>query len=131
MTHPAIRSLNKVCAGLAAIALVALFALQGPAYAGGAAADVPSIVVSYAELNLNSTSGVDRLYHRIVSAAQRVCGPPVDNMNIGALLARKRCVSEAIERAVVAVDAPALNRYFAMMKGARLQAELTARSGSR
>ena len=131
MTHLSLRPLHKVCTAPAAFALVALLALQGPAYAGDLSDAGPSIAVSYAELNLNSNAGAEKLYHRIVGAAERVCGPPVDNTNMFGVFSRRRCVSEAIARAVAEVDAPALTRYFALVKGVKPQTVLAARSGNR
>jgi UrcA family protein len=125
MTHPAVRALNK-----AAITLLALTALQGTAHAMDPFDDTHT-TVSFGELNLNSSVGVERLYHRIVSAAERVCGPPASNTNMGELFARKRCVAAATARAVAQVDAPALTRYFAKVSGVQQRTELAARTGPR
>ena len=125
MIHPALRTLNKT-----AITLLALAALYSTAYAGDPLDD-SRVTISFGELNLNSSVGVERLYHRIVSAAERVCGPPVSNTDMGDLFARKRCVSEATARAVAQVDSPALTRYFAKVNGMPRPTELAARTGPR
>jgi UrcA family protein len=127
MTHSALRTLNK-----AAITLLALAALQGTAHAV-APPDDTRVTVSFAELNVNSSAGAEKLYHRIASAAEKVCGPTVANAAIGALFARKRCISESIARAVAQVDAPALTRYFEndKIKGAQRPTEPAARTAKR
>jgi UrcA family protein len=125
MFNPALRTLNK-----AAITLLALAALQGTAHATDPLDDT-HVTVSFAELNLSTTVGAERLYHRIVSAAERVCGPPVSNTDMGDLFARKRCIAAATARAVAQVDAPALTRYFAKVSGVEPPTKLAARTATR
>ena len=67
-----------------------------------------SIAVSYADLNMASTEGLDILYRRIKSAAHKVCGVdkmpgrPVDKMRVSQdIVSRNQaCVADAIDDAI-------------------------------
>lgn len=67
-----------------------------------------NIAVSYADLNLASTSGLDLLYRRVKSAANKVCG--VENMKVSLDIVRnnRACVAGAIDSAIGAIDNPRL-----------------------
>lgn len=69
--------------------------------------DVPSISVSYADLDLASEQGTQALYKRIVSAASRVCAEN-QGPGLGFVAAVRRCTSEAVARAVSDVNSPKL-----------------------
>jgi UrcA family protein len=69
----------------------------------------PSEVVSYAELNLQSTVGVASLYRRIQKAADKVCEFPPAARQLSLVEVRKSCKARATERAVMQVDVPALS----------------------
>lgn len=91
---------------LSLLVLLGAFAFN-TAMAGGA--DTSSLktgymTVSYADLNLASSSGLDVLYLRIKSAAHKVCG--VENMRVPLDLERRNraCVDSAIDGAVNGID---------------------------
>ena len=90
-------------------ALAACFALGA---IGSARAEVPSLKVSYQDLNLSTEQGSQALYARIASAARAVCAVE----DIRDLKARARvnaCREEAIARAVQNVDSPKLAALYA------------------
>ncbi len=84
--------------------------LLGLCVAAGApqarAADVDSERVGFADLDMSRTAGAERLYHRLQSAARRVCGPS------GRILSRERareqCTRQALDEAVASVGSPLL-----------------------
>ena len=90
-----------------AIALV----VSGFAAAGTrVAADVPSVVVQYGDLNLNSKAGVVRMHARLKGAAQAVC----DSLNSRVLGLRdqyEHCVSDAVAQSVAAVGNSDLSNF--------------------
>jgi UrcA family protein len=79
---------------------------------------VPAVRVSYAGLDLTSERGVQILYQRIATAAERVC-PSADSRNLRAFVDGRACRKQAIERAIAQVGNPKL---------AALHAEHSARS---
>jgi UrcA family protein len=72
--------------------------------------------VTYGDLNLADSQGIEHLYRRIVGAAQQVCSP----LN-GRSLEEKQefsiCTTQSIARAVAAVDQPALTALQASKTG--------------
>lgn len=69
--------------------------------------EAPSLVVSYDDLNLASEQGVLALYRRLSDAARRVC--PLENSHdLGEFMRSRACRSEALARAVRAVNNPQL-----------------------
>ena len=71
---------------------------------------VPSRVVRFADLNLQSREGIRALYSRIRTAAQDVCEPVyfrVARSNIS----QRRCQERAIEQAVAAVRSDSLTAF--------------------
>ena len=73
-------------------------------------ADVRTRVVQFADLDLTRSAGVMVLYARIKSAARQVC-EPINDRDVGASQAARKCVEESIARAVADVNAPALTGY--------------------
>jgi UrcA family protein len=74
--------------------------------------DVPSVVVKYADLSLESDAGVRELYRRITFAAQRVCPTP----SIGELRLMRQaaeCRDQAVARAIRQVDNSRLAALYA------------------
>jgi UrcA family protein len=90
-----------------AIALV----VSGFATAGTrVATDVPSVVVQYGDLNLNSQAGVLKMHARLKGAAQSVC----DSLNSRVLGLREqydRCVSDAVSDGVKQVGNQNLSNF--------------------
>jgi UrcA family protein len=83
---------------------LAIAAALGPlsAAASSNGADIPSRVVSYGDLNLESHEGISRLYSRIKSAAKEVCEPAVFSVT-SAYLLQARCQERAVVQAVADV----------------------------
>lgn len=59
------------------------------------AAEIPSVVVSYADLNLTTDFGQNKLQHRIAFAAVQVCGTS-DPRDLNYVRAVGECRSETI-----------------------------------
>jgi UrcA family protein len=74
--------------------------------------DLGQITVRFGELNLDQPAGAAVLYRRIQVAAERVCGDPLPPGSFIPSHVWRRCVAQAIERAVIAVDRPALTAYY-------------------
>ena len=79
--------------------------------AGASAAEVQSLTVHYADVDLTRPAGVARLYQRISAAAEQVCAP---RLLTGSHLPQPsylRCFNDAVAQAVARVDRPALSVY--------------------
>jgi UrcA family protein len=87
---------------VAAAALTAAVALVVPTVSQ--AAQLDSVTVSYADLNLASAVGADRLQQRISFAARVVCGYE-DSRQYDLVVATNACRSGAIEGAQPAFEA--------------------------
>jgi UrcA family protein len=70
-----------------------------------------SQAVAYKDLNLNQPRDVARLFGRISSAADRVCGPSSYG-GYPKSTVYQSCYSDAVARAVAHIDHPALTAYF-------------------
>ena len=86
---------------------VAMAALVSGTVTAGPPAD-PSKTVSYADLNLKSTAGVEALYKRIRKAAYEVCQMPTGTHQIRIESELKACKADAIDRAVLQTNLPKL-----------------------
>lgn len=64
-----------------------------------ASVQLPSIVVQYGDLNLDSERGVQQLQRRLVAAARQVCGRP-DPRKLHLAEVARDCMDAAISRAV-------------------------------
>jgi UrcA family protein len=107
---------NKVGVWIHAAVLVVAGAWQCDVLAAAndapGAGDVEQITVHFGDLNLDQPAGVAVLYRRIRHAAEHVCGvPQAPGTNIPSHSWRI-CVTDSIERAVMAVDRPALTAYY-------------------
>ena len=72
-----------------------------------AAGAVPTLVVSYGDLNLSTTEGNATLLQRITTAARRVC-PLEDSRNLARAAYSNSCRAEAVARAVHDINSPQL-----------------------
>jgi UrcA family protein len=80
--------------------------------AAGVAGDEPAMrTVKFADLDLSHAAGVLALYKRIQYAAQEVCEPLIAR-DLQAIAISKRCMEQAISRAVADVNAPLLTSYY-------------------
>ncbi len=68
----------------------------------------PSKTVSYADLNLNNSAGVEALYKRIKKAAYEVCQMPTGTHQIRIESEFKACKADAVDRAVLQTNVPTL-----------------------
>ena len=82
---------------LTALTLTGAFAV--PAAAQEAAAEVASVEVKVADLDLTSPAGAEVLENRIEAASERVCGRP-DVRSLKAMQAFEVCQAEAREGAM-------------------------------
>ena len=88
--------------------LAAALAFGGLAQAS-TRADLPSVVVKYGDLNLDSKAGVATLHSRLKNAAATVCSP-LNSRVLGLREQYEQCVSDAMARSVAAVGDPNLSR---------------------
>lgn len=79
---------------------------------------VPSRVVRFADLNLESREGVRRLYSRIKSAAQEVCVPVYFRIT-DSYVSQRQCQEHAIDAAVAAVRSESLTALHAAADSSR------------
>ncbi|HME37920.1 MAG TPA: UrcA family protein [Steroidobacteraceae bacterium] len=76
-----------------------------------AAAEVNQTSVHFGDLNVDTAQGAAALYRRIRHAAQGVCGDPQPPGSHMTSPSWRSCVAQSIDRAVAAVDRPALTAY--------------------
>jgi len=98
--------IHRILIGLLA-ALAATVTVGSATAAFGA--EVPSVRVRFADLDLDTPQGTLALYRRLDAAAHEVCHTYEDRL--GALVPWRRCVSSALDRAVADVGSPRLSRY--------------------
>ena len=72
------------------------------------AAEIPSVTVRYADLNLNTPAGVDALYARLRAAAREVCNVG-ERRPLNAAIAAKNCYRQVLAAAVDNVQSLALS----------------------
>ena len=89
------------CAAVVIAALVSGSVLANPP------AD-PSKTVSYADLNLKSSAGVEALYKRIKKAAYEVCQIPTGTHQIRIESELKACKADSVDRAIQQTNLPTL-----------------------
>ena len=105
-----IRTLPSQFAARAAAAVLALglTVAFAPVARADAAADVPTLEVSYTDLDIATEQGARALYRRISTAARQVCprgeGSIVPKLND----ISRTCIRDAIARAVREVNSPRL-----------------------
>lgn len=94
-----------------ALAFCLMISIAGAAMAqGDTATQVP---VRYGDLDVSSTSGAAVMLQRIDDAATEACGAPWGSLREYRLsVQRSVCHRESMERAVAAVDLPALSALF-------------------
>ncbi len=107
----AARSGRRIVLTLLAGSMIGAF---GAASAGAAttdtaasAADEPSVVVRYGDLDLTSEAGARKLYHRLVVAARQVC-PDGSSRDLSVLREVGACRNQAIVKAARQIPSPQL-----------------------
>lgn len=107
--------------------LAALLVLVGPGMLFAASKTnvvQHSIVVHFADLDLNRPSDVAKLYHRIRFAADSTCGPRQLTGTYTTSVGYLNCFATAVDQAVARLDLPALNVYHQQQRS--LASERTA-----
>lgn len=91
------------------IVAASVAALAAPALASAKTVttqdDLRQVVVSFADLNLNTPTGQAQLQHRLRRAAMDVCGAQPDDKDMRAAGLYRGCVQQSIEAATAAVPA--------------------------
>jgi UrcA family protein len=95
----------------AAFATVCLAGIAIGAHADETINGAAVVTVRYADLNLGTQAGVNRLYDRIRHAAEQICGD-VGEQQLERAAAAKVCVKQAILGGVQAVNNPMLTKEF-------------------
>jgi len=93
---------------LPSVALLLACGCAGLAAAAPSSADVPSVVVRYGDLNLQTEAGVRTLYRRLARAAAQVCPVPLSNLDLTQLGSARSCQAAAIARATASLHDPRL-----------------------
>ena len=88
-----------------------------------ASPEIPTKVVSYADLNLTAKAGIASLYTRIERAAAYVCHLPQGTKQLRLLSEIKECRADAIQRAVAQVNLPALNDWHFARTGQNVESQ--------
>jgi UrcA family protein len=109
----------------AALALLICGAEAALFVTAASAAEVHSISVRYADLDLDRPAGVARLYGRIRAAADNVCSPRVLTGSYVPQPDYQRCFADAVTQAVARVDRPALSAYHQQRLGLVPQRDAT------
>jgi UrcA family protein len=86
----------------------AALSLAGQGFAARPPEALPSEVVRYADLNLDSPEGQAALYRRIARAAGRVCNQAQGVNKLVVPLERRTCKANALGRAIAELRLPAL-----------------------
>jgi UrcA family protein len=90
--------------------VAAALALCGLAQGATRTQTVPSVVVKYGDLNLDSVEGISRLHARLRGASQEVCSA-LDSRVLGLRDQYDRCVSDALKRGVADVRNDKLSTF--------------------
>ena len=115
-TRHTTRRLAPFAPALATIALAA--AMPASSALAASPNEVRQQSLNYSDLNLNSMSGVRRVYARIRKAASAVCG---ERQGVGSRITQRDwqdCYDRAVADAVAKLDKPALNAYHQRRAGA-------------
>ena len=89
--------------------VAAALAFSGLAHAG-TPKNLPSVVVKFGDLSLDSKAGVATLHSRLRNAAATVCGP-LNSRVLGLRDQYEQCVSDAVTQSVAAVGNSNLSNF--------------------
>jgi UrcA family protein len=103
MTFVTFQSTHNKTARIAMLLGCLLAGSLGVAQAAVPADEVPTVVVSFGDLDLSTTDGANALYKRISAAAHKVC-PFEDSVHPLEVALNNSCRSAAIARAVGKVN---------------------------
>jgi UrcA family protein len=101
----------------AALLAAYLSVLGAPAQAADVNDRMPRSAVSFADLNIGSPQGIATLYSRLTDAARSVCGDMNGSRLLVEVLGRESCQKEALQRAVLKANMPALTNLYAQKSG--------------
>jgi UrcA family protein len=90
---------------------LATIPVTAPAAVPGPADSPPQAIVNYADLDLSTTAGVDRLYRRLRNAAATVC--PAMGRDPNRNLQATACRQEVLDAAVARIDVAPLSQVHA------------------
>jgi UrcA family protein len=109
---------NRInCFVFAALATACLAVVSTAVHAADTSGSEPAKkTVTYGDLNLASSEGVEQLYRRVVGAARQVCDG-LDGRSLQEKVQFSICVKQSIARAVAVVDQPALTALHAIKAG--------------
>jgi UrcA family protein len=93
------------------LAAVSICMLGSAAQASDSGDSATQKTVGYGDLNLTDSKGVQVLYWRLTSAAKTVCDMP-DQRELARAAAAKRCMEQAMEQAITAVNNPLLTSLY-------------------
>ncbi len=117
--------------GLRSLIATAVFsALSSGFSAVCAAADAPTVIVRYADLNVLTAHGATALYGRIRSAANHVCSSFDRPLDLNSQALKRDCISQVIAKAVIEVNSPALFKAYKANNGTPLPIPMTLTSQS-
>jgi len=91
-----------------ACAILAAVAVASPGNAQSPAEKSHQLVVSFSDLDLSRTAGVETLLSRLSAASRQVCGGEPDVRDLAGRSDFKRCFTDAMDHAVAAVHVPAV-----------------------
>ncbi len=102
----------KLYVGIAVLPLLSLLPLAAALAQSAAAANLPSVVVHYEDINLSTDSGAKVLLRRLESAARWVCGDHGEHISLVDLEPLDRCYTQTLAQAVSAVGAERLTTLY-------------------
>src|SRR5262249_55150293 len=110
-------AMNRFTLMMLTAALTTALATTAPlAQAADQAADSTApapakMLIHYSDLDLTRPAGAVTLYRRLQTAAETVC-TRINGEDVNHKLMFRRCVADALSRAVTEVDQPALGAYY-------------------
>jgi UrcA family protein len=112
------KTLHSSSTWLATFASIACTLTAGTALAAPPAGEVPSVTVSYADLDLSNPAGAHTLYQRIRAAARMVCAP-LASKELKRNGLWRDCYEQAVSNAVATIDRPTLTALHQAARTAR------------
>ena len=100
-------SIARYAPVVAAFGMLTTGAFAANAQRAEAAAQMPSVAVSYEDLNLNTSAGVDALYARLRSASRSVCDVG-QRRALADVMVSRSCYRQVLETAVGNANLPTL-----------------------
>ncbi len=101
----------KYAPGIVAFGLLTTGSFAVNAQGPEAAAQMPSVTVSYADLNLNTPAGVEALYARLRTASRSVCEVG-QRRALADVMASRSCYRQVLATAVSSANVPTLTARY-------------------